>query len=114
MSRVFSYYSRFTTVRGNLLGLPAWGRMLLYLLALPGVLLLALSIAAVLVSLLALLLLTVPVYRLLKAVSGGHQRDDGQGVTVVEQDEFRGPAKRVDATVRDSTDGIVDQAKLIE
>jgi len=114
MSRVYSYYTRLGGVRGNLLGLPAWGRMVLFLLALPGVLLLALSIAAVLVSLLALLLLTVPVYRLLRAMAGDSQDDDGQGVTVVEQDDFRGPARRVDATVRDSTDGPENQAKLIE
>jgi hypothetical protein len=115
MSRVYSYYTRFSGVRGNLLGLPAWARALLVLLAIPGLLLLALSIAAVLVSLLALLLMTVPVYRLLQAVSSGAgQEDESQQTTVVEQGDFRGRAKHVDATVRDSTDARADDGKLIE
>ena len=89
--------------------------MVLFLLAIPGLLLLALSIAAVLVSLLALLLMTVPVYRLLQAMSGGaNQYNDAEQTTVVEQGDFRGRAKHVDATVRDSTDASADDGKLIE
>ena len=79
MSRVFHYYSRFQGVRGNLLGLPAWARALLFLLALPGILAVSLSVAAFLVSLLALLLLTVPVYRVLKAVTGTGKREADAG-----------------------------------
>jgi hypothetical protein len=41
-----------------------------FLFAIPGLILLGLSILAVLVSILALLLLTVPVYRLLSAATG--------------------------------------------
>jgi hypothetical protein len=50
--------------------LPAWARLLLTLAALPGIVLIALSILAFLVSLLALLLLTVPLYRFLTALCG--------------------------------------------
>jgi apolipoprotein N-acyltransferase len=69
MQQLFEYYGRFQGFRGNLLGLPAWARMILFVLALPGILLLSLSIVAVVGSLAALFLLTVPAYRLLKAMT---------------------------------------------
>jgi hypothetical protein len=50
--------------------LPAWARLILLAAAIPGSLLLALSILAFLVSLLALLLLTVPLYRFLARICG--------------------------------------------
>ena len=67
------YYGRFQGLRGNLTGLQSWARLIVAIFALPGLILLALSILAFVVSLLALLLLTVPVYRILQAVttSGG-------------------------------------------
>ena len=71
MQQLFEYYGRFQGLRGGLLGLPAWARVILFVLALPGILAIALSIAAVLCSLAALLLLTVPAYRLLKALTAG-------------------------------------------
>lgn len=69
MQQLFEYYGRFQGFRGNLLGLPAWARVILFLLAVPGILLLSLSIVAVVGSLAALFLLTVPVYRLLRAMT---------------------------------------------
>jgi hypothetical protein len=69
MQQLFEYYGRFQGFRGNLLGLPAWARVILFVLALPGIVVLALSIAAVLCSLAALFLLTVPAYRLLRALT---------------------------------------------
>jgi hypothetical protein len=71
MQQLFEYYGRFQGVRGNLLGLPGWARVILFLLALPGIVALALSIAAVLCSLAALFLLTVPAYRLLRMLTDG-------------------------------------------
>jgi hypothetical protein len=53
-----------------MLGLPAWCRAILFIAALPGALLLALSILAAIVSILALLLLTVPLYRVFQALFG--------------------------------------------
>jgi len=55
-------------------GLPAWGRLLLLIAALPGIVLAGLSILALGVSILALLLLTVPAYKLVLALSGGGGR----------------------------------------
>jgi len=64
------YYGRWQGFKGKASQLPSWARFILLVVALPGVVLIALSILAFLVSLLALLLLTVPLYRLLCAVCG--------------------------------------------
>jgi hypothetical protein len=68
--QLLEYYGRWQGFRGRLTQLPAWTRLLLVLAALPGIVLIALSILAFLVSLLALLLLTVPLFRLLSALCG--------------------------------------------
>lgn len=70
MFRLFEYYSRFENVRGSFRHLPSWARLILTVFAVPGIVLMGLSILAFLVSLLALLVLTVPVYRVLMAVAG--------------------------------------------
>jgi len=71
MVKVFEYYGRAQGMGGRLMSFPFWGRALIVLAALPGLILLGLSILAFSVSLLALLLLTVPVYRLVRALSPG-------------------------------------------
>jgi hypothetical protein len=71
MQQVFRYYGQYQGFRGRFGGLPSWARAILFVLALPGLALLALSIVAGIVSILALLLLTVPAYRLLSAVTSG-------------------------------------------
>ena len=100
MVSVVEYYDGFQRVRTGVTGLPEWARLVLFVAALPGIALIALSILAFLVSLAALLLLTVPLYRLLRAATGAgtaleRQRDD---ITVVENVDGA-PRKRVDATV---------------
>src|SRR6059058_6071744 len=70
MFRLLQYYGQWQGFRGRMTQLPAWARLLLTLVAIPGILLIALSILAFLVSLLALLLLTVPLYRFLTALCG--------------------------------------------
>ena len=98
MFRLLQYYGQWQGFRGRVTQLPGWARLLLTLAAIPGVLLVALSILAFLVSLLALLLCTVPLYRVLKWVTGagaGVERDD---VTVVEGIDVEN-RKRVEATV---------------
>lgn len=70
MLKLLQYYGKYQSARGALGGMPGWARAVLLIAALPGILLLLLSVLALCVSLLALLLLTVPVYRLLGAVSG--------------------------------------------
>jgi len=49
-------------------GLPGWARSVVFIAAIPGLILAALSIALFLISILALLLLAAPVYSLLKQV----------------------------------------------
>ena len=68
MIQILNYYGRFQGVKGKVTGLPFIARLALVIFALPGLLLLGLSILAFVVSLSALLLLTVPVYRLLSAL----------------------------------------------
>jgi hypothetical protein len=68
MLQYLQYFGRFQSLGGRMIQLPGWARLIIGILAIPGVLLLALSILAVIVSILALLLLTVPAYRLLSAV----------------------------------------------
>jgi hypothetical protein len=70
MFRLLQYYGQWQGFRGRMTQLPAWARLLLTLVALPGIVLIGLSILAFLVSLLALLLLTVPLYRFLTALCG--------------------------------------------
>src|SRR5687768_6986545 len=70
MLKILEYYGRVQGIRGQMLGLPAWARGLIFIAALPGVALIALSILALLVSILALLLLTVPLYRVLNVLVG--------------------------------------------
>jgi hypothetical protein len=77
MHRAFQYYSRFQSARGSLGGLPPFARSIVMLFALPGIVLLLLSIVMGLVSIFVLLLLTLPVYRVLQAVVGGRQPSAG-------------------------------------
>jgi hypothetical protein len=85
------YYGQFNNLRGNFGGLPSWARSIVGIAAIPGILLLGLSILALLVSLSALLLLTVPVYRLLKTLT-----TPTSGEASV---PHRPGAKRVEATI---------------
>ena len=70
MWRLLRYYGKVQGVRGNLTGLPRPALWILLIFALPGLILLGLSLVAVAVSILALLLLTMPVYRLLSLLTG--------------------------------------------
>ena len=92
--------------RGRIGGLPAWARRWSSLAALPGIVLVALSILAFLVSLLALLLLTVPVYRLLQARDRRRRRHarrpSASAIRPADGSTRRQPTgrrKRVEATV---------------
>jgi hypothetical protein len=101
MFKLLEYFGRFQAMRGRLIQLPAWARVLLFIAALPGIVLISLSIAALGVSILALLLLTVPLYRLLKAVCG-------PGRPVAE--EFDAPANEPveTVTVTDAAEAVVE------
>jgi len=70
MWRLLRYYGNYQGFRSSMDRMPHWARLMVAIAALPGLLLIALSILALCVSVLTLLLLSVPVYRLLKAVTG--------------------------------------------
>ena len=77
MFQFIRYYGRFQDFRGSLGGLPTWARLIVGVFALPGLILLGLSILAFIVSLLALLLLTLPAYWLLRRIRGRRELLDG-------------------------------------
>ncbi len=87
MLQFVRYYGRFQDAKGRMTGLPFPARLVLVICALPGLVLLGLSIIAFLVSLSALLLLTVPAYRLLSTL---FQRSPQQQGTWAEP-EFLNP-----------------------
>ena len=70
MQNVFRVYGQYRGLRTNVAAFPSWGKPILLLAALPGILIAiasaALLIILFLVSILALLLLTAPVYRILR------------------------------------------------
>src|SRR3954451_23669363 len=109
MERLWGYYRNYQSLRGDFGGLPPWARTLVGIAALPGIALILLSLLALGVSILALLLLTVPLYRLLKAMTGGatvvEARQQGS-VEVFGADLFGGTPgrKRVEAKVTDSVE----------
>jgi hypothetical protein len=79
MVEFHQYVGRARGIGAQLGGLPHWARLIVGIAAIPGVVLVLLSILAFAVSLLALLLLTVPVYALLKRltmVGGGSPAQD--------------------------------------
>jgi len=109
MERLWRYYGNYRSFRGRMGGLPTWARTILMIAALPGIAAIALSILAFVVSLLALLLLTVPLYRLLRVLTGGGSEGEADGPGgVLSGDagpfapfgDFAAPGrKRVEATV---------------
>ncbi len=108
MEKLWQYYGNFQSARGSFGGLPSWARAIVFLMALPGIALAVLSLVGLLVSILALLLLTVPAYRVLRSLTG---TDDE--TRVPQQGEWLGGAaaaparrKQVEATVVDSAPGV--------
>ena len=104
----FSYYvsspDGFRAARSDLLtsvtGLPAWGRFIVLLLATPGIVLIALSLLALMASIAALLLLTLPAYTVLRRLSEWLRRErrDLQ-VPQAPPPEADRQTRRVEATV---------------
>jgi len=97
---IFDYYGRFQSARGRVTGLPSWARGILFIVALPGILLAILSILLLLVSILALLLLTAPAYWVLRSLVSSAAPEE-QGAIVVESPGMAAEPgrKRVEATV---------------
>ena len=63
------YINTFGSVRSGFGSLPSWARLVVITAAVPGLTLMLLSVLVLIVSIIALLLLTVPVYRLMQLVS---------------------------------------------
>jgi len=106
VERLWTYYGNLQGVRGRFGGLPQWARGVVFLAALPGMALAALSILAFLVSILALLLLTVPVYRLMQVLTGTGVQPTPAGESGEVFVPSSGPRKRVEATVIDPSPGV--------
>jgi hypothetical protein len=94
MIRFSQYYGRLDDVRGHLTGLPPWARVIVAIAAIPGLVLLLLSIVVFAVSLLALLLLAAPAYAGLRRLLGG-----GFAAQARPTEPAHSGAKRVEATV---------------
>ena len=107
MWKLLQYYGKYQSARGVLSDMPGWARALVLLAALPGLALILLSLLAFCVSVLALLLLTVPLYQLLRSLTGaGPEAEEAGSVEVMSGGPFApfgdvaGPGrKRVEATV---------------
>ena len=85
--------ARVLRFRGGLLAWPAWARYALVVPMLPGLLLLGLSMVLIVVSLVALFVLTAPVYTLLHRALSERKSNEA----------YRSPgSKRVEAVIRDA------------
>jgi hypothetical protein len=92
------YVDQAQGLRSSFGQLPSWARFLVMLAAVPGIALGLLSIMGLVVSIIALLLLTVPVYRLMRLVC--FSRPSEQDVTVTTMHDVVSPGRRqVDAKV---------------
>jgi hypothetical protein len=100
-ARMFQYVRYVNQAQGLRSGfgqLPSWARSLVFLAALPGIVIAVLSFIGLGVSIVALLLLTVPVYRLLRLVC--FSRPSEQDVSVQEMYDVESPGRRqIDAKV---------------
>jgi hypothetical protein len=105
MSRVayFTSNNGFRAARGDALtaltGLPSWARMIVMLLAIPGIILIALSLAILAASVAALLILTVPAYSLLRSLTAAPARSPASADMKPTVEVIGRPTRRVDATV---------------
>jgi hypothetical protein len=67
----YRYFGQVNGLRGQFGGLPPWARSIVAVVALPGLVLVGLSVLALVVSLLALLAVTGPVYMALARLTAG-------------------------------------------
>jgi hypothetical protein len=94
MFKFVHYVGQFQSARGNLNALPAWSKPLLFLAAIPGLILVALSILLFGVSILALLLLTVPTYKIVRLWGGTEQTPPDEVAEPVDA-----PRRHIDVTI---------------
>ncbi len=65
MLQFIKYYGKYQSVRGSLGGVPQWGRVLLTVVAIPGLLLAMIGAMVLIAGIGLVILLTVPMYRLI-------------------------------------------------
>ena len=85
MLRLIQYFGKYQSAKGAFGGLPFWARGIIFILAIPGLILILLSTVAFLVSVLALFLLTIPVYRLFRGVLGSSGSPDNEQFVPAEE-----------------------------
>jgi hypothetical protein len=66
MFRLLQYYGKYQNARGTFGSMPSWARLILLIVAIPGIIGILLAILVFCVSIAALLLLTTPVFRLMQ------------------------------------------------
>jgi len=92
------YYGRFQNARGHWTGLPKWARTIVFIASVPGLLLIGLSLVAFLVSLLALLILTLPVYQVMKGLTRSGRLEEADAEVVA----YDSPgARKIDVKIID-------------
>ncbi|CAN5386598.1 hypothetical protein BH10PLA1_BH10PLA1_22350 [soil metagenome] len=101
MMQFIHYYGRFQDVKGRFGGLPGWAKWPIAIAAIPGVILALLSIAAFLVSILALLLLTVPTYRLMQLLTGTGVRNENANAEEVVMQQPSSGRRHIDVKIVD-------------
>jgi len=101
MLRFVQYYGRFQDVKGRFGGLPGWAKWPIFIAAIPGIVLALLSIAALAVSILALLLLTVPTYRLMQVLTGTGVRESAASEAEVVQGRPSSGRRHIDVKIVD-------------
>lgn len=94
MFRFIQYYGRFQNARGKITNLPAWSKPILFAAAIPGIILILLSILLFVISILALLLLTVPAYQLVRLLSGQGKIPPPEPASPIEA-----PRRHIDVTI---------------
>lgn len=101
MLQFIQYYGKYQTIRGNFSTLPPWARLMVMLFALPGLVLVLLSILAFVGSLAVLFLLTVPVYRLMQGLTrlGRRRADEEMQFDISEVVVTDAPRRQIDVRI---------------
>jgi hypothetical protein len=105
MMRLGQYFMKWQDVRGGLGRLPNIARLIVIFLAIPAIVLASLALVLLTASILALLLLPWPAYRLLRSVLCGGIAEDsvsGHGMfdaLIVDDDPTARPRRHVDVRV---------------
>ena len=90
------YYGKFQSFRGNFGGVPPWGRAILSIAAIPGMVVVIAGVLALLAGIALILLLTIPLYRVFKLLSPAPV---APGETIVSEDFGNSGRKAVESRI---------------